>query len=338
MNHNFARQRYEIIDECLTNRFRKWDIHSLLDKVNDFLIEELGTNGIKERQLRNDLSVMKSEPPHGFDAPIVCDRATGHYSYSDADYTISKSPLAETDVEKLNEALVILKQFESLPQFQDMKDVILKLESKGGRKAKEIGNIISFDNQKNVVGTQWLDFLYRSIIEKRVLLIDYKPFTKEKAKELEIHPYFLKEFNSRWFLFGKQVPDEKKYPVVILALDRMQFIRVGSNDFIPNTETDFERYFDNIIGVSLDVKAKKENVRLEFPAQRANYIITKPLHKSQMIVKESKEKLVVEISVIPNKELFALLKSYGKDVKVLSPKSILDELKSDLKTALHQYR
>ena len=272
-----------------------------------------------------------------FNAPIPKARE-GLYYYSESGFSIVNSPISTDDVDRLKEVLSLLKEFEMLPQFQDVKDLILKLENKSGIKAREIGNIISFDNQKNVTGNNWLDFLYRSIIEKRVLLIDYKPFTKDKPKELEIHPYFLKEFNSRWFLFGKQIPNEKKYQKVTLALDRMQFIRVGERDFIPNTETDFEKYFDNIIGVSLDFKAKKVKIRLDFPAHRANYITTKHLHKSQEIIKQTKEKLVVEISVVPNNELFALLKSYGKDVKVLSPKSIVDELKSDLKTAFHQYR
>lgn len=335
MNHNYARQRYEIIDECLKNRFKKWNIQSLLVKVNEYLLEELGTKGIKERQLRDDLRVMKSDPPIGFAAPIICDRATSFYSYSDSNYSISKSPLAENDLKKLNEALMILKQFENLPQFQDMKDLILKLESKSGTKKREIEDVISFDNQKNVIGNQWLDFLYRSIIEKRALLIEYKPFTHEQSNKLEVHPYHLKEFNSRWFLFGKAIP---KNQIVNLALDRIQSIEEADQKYILNTEIDFENYFGDIIGVTLHDKKKKEKIKLEFQVGRGNYIKTKPLHKSQVIVKETQLKLVIEIKVIPNKELLTVLKSFGRDVKVISPKSIVNELKNELRATLNNYK
>ena len=58
---------------------------------------------MQPRQLRDDLRVMRNEPPIGYSAPIICDRTTGYYTYEDVTYSISKSPLAEDDLEKLNE-------------------------------------------------------------------------------------------------------------------------------------------------------------------------------------------------------------------------------------------
>jgi transcriptional regulator with XRE-family HTH domain len=49
---------------------------------------------------------------------------------------------------------------------------------------------------------EYIGDIYNAIVNQRVLRITYKPFTTNKELTFEIHPYHLKQFNNRWFLFG----------------------------------------------------------------------------------------------------------------------------------------
>jgi len=70
-----------------------------------------------------------------------------------------------------------------------------------------------------------------------------------------------------------------------------------------------------------------EKVRLEVYGLQINYFKSKPLHPTQAIIKEQKDKALMEIAVIVNYELLAELLTYGKQVKVLSPSSLKKKIK-----------
>ena len=59
-----------------------------------------------------------------------------------------------------------------------------------------------------------------------------------------IHPYFLKQYNNRWFVFGKN--DLNGY-ILNLALDRMIHVSENRKKLIPNTEINFDEYFESLI-------------------------------------------------------------------------------------------
>ena len=61
------------------------------------------------------------------------------------------------------------------------------------------------------------------------------------------------------------------------------------------------------------------DVVLRISKPRFDYIRTKPLHLSQRIVEENDHFAVVTINVKVNKELEALILSYGSDMEVISP-------------------
>ena len=71
-----------------------------------------------------------------------------------------------------------------------------------------------------------------------------------------------------------------------------------------------------------------ETVLLRFSPYRFPYVVTKPLHESQRCV--DKEKCIVRIDVIPNRELEALILSYGNDVEVLSPDYLRMQIKEKI--------
>ena len=106
-----------------------------------------------------------------------------------------------------------------------------------------------------------------------------------------------------------------------------------NKEYIPS-DIDFESYLDDVVGVSV-YPVEKESIRLQFSVHRFPYVTTKAIHQSQRIV--DVDNRVVEISVIPNNELEALILSFGKDVEVLSPVSFRERIQNVIRDSYEKY-
>lgn len=70
-----------------------------------------------------------------------------------------------------------------------------------------------------------------------------------------------------------------------LALDRMLDVSVvPSEPFIPYQGIAFETYYNDLIGVTKSPKDRARKVILEIARRHAPYIMTKPLHSSQIVL------------------------------------------------------
>ena len=120
----------------------------------------------------------------------------------------------------------------------------------------------------------------------------------------------------------------KRFPYVVIAIDRIDGIEVSRDKFHEKPENlNFDDYFNNIVGVSLNPESSPVKVVLKAGYPAAWYIESKPLHKSQEPVVEAKEYKVFEMEIIPNEELAQQLLVYADQVEVLEPKELRDNLR-----------
>ena len=174
-----------------------------------------------------------------------------------------------------------------------------------------------------------------AIFYKKVLLINYQPYESENPFEVTIHPYFLKQYNNRWFLFGYN-PVKNKYDWN-LALDRISDIREKQGKYERNTVINWQDYFEDIIGVSKPFEAETENIVLHFMDKTGKYIETKPVHGSQKSKWLDKNLLEVKLSLMINYELERFILSYGDSIKVISPEHLKKKITQRLQDAYSQY-
>ncbi len=328
-----ASYRYRVIDNCLKNTARKWTLNDLIETISEKSGEDLGIyKGVSKRTVQNDISIMRSMYPRGFDAPIIC--KDGNYSYKDHDYSINNSPLNERDISALQEAIDIFKQFESIPVFEELNSMVLKLEGKILTNKENKRKIIDFEKVENVKGIKLIRPLYEFIKDKQVIKIIYRPFNKDENLTMIIHPYLLKEFNNRWFLIGY---NEEFKKMSHLPLDRIQTFTRTDISFKVSKEFNENIYFNNILGITLPENAKPELIELAFTHNRAPYIKTKPIHSSQKIVKEDETGLIIQLKLVINKELISLLLSFGKDINVIKSESLKRDIEEILSSAIRNY-
>lgn len=316
--------RYQVLDKCFSNRYRMFFIDDLLNEVNKTLEEFNGVGSkVERRQLFDDIKFMESEA--GFSIPLERIRQDKkvYYRYSEPDFSIQNQKISDDEIETINSALMVLLRFRGIPQFEWVNEIFPKLQS--AFQNEEPKEVISFDQNEYLVGLDNLPTLYKSITKKSALNIEYQSFKETEPKQLIIHPYYLKQFNKRWFLFGLNDKDKLVYN---LPLDRIKSISQSSVKYIENNTLDFKEYFEDIVGVSFTPNENPIKIKLKLSNEVAPYILTKPLHGSQKKAESNAGEIVIEIEVIPNIELRQLILSYGDGIEVISPKSFRDQMKN----------
>jgi predicted DNA-binding transcriptional regulator YafY len=289
-------------------------LDDLLKACNEALeMETSGTPGIQKRQLFEDIRFMES--PEGYE--IVLEKKRDgkgkYYKYADPDFSIRGKGLNESEAAQLKEALLILSRFKGTPQFEWVDEIIARLESSFGLK-KNAAKIIEFEQNKYLKGLDNITGLFNAILHKNTLKILYKSFKSDKETQIVFHPYFLKQFNCRWFCFGW---NDELSKISNLALDRIISIENGISNYRENAEVDFDDYFEDIVGVTVEGEVKK--IIIKVSADLWPYIETKPLHGSQKVKEKMKDGIILQLDLRLNYELESLLLSHGEKMEVLEP-------------------
>lgn len=327
--------RYQILDKCFRNAGKKYSSKDLLDAINEVLTEiDPDSNGIQKRQLYKDIEFMQSS--EGFCVELQEEFKEGKYRYfryQDTNFSITNSAIKPQEAEQIKSALMVLSRFKGLPQFEWVQELIPKLETSFGFKSNN-QEIIAFEQNQYLKGIEHLGVLFDAIHSKLVLKISYKSFKAEVAEENIIHPYYLKQYNLRWFLFGM---NDKYASISNLALDRIEAIEINTQLSYIESTVDFTEYFEDIIGVTKPIENEMVEVKLFFDKSLAPYIITKPIHESQKITERTENGTVISIQVIPNFELEKLILSHGEKCKVLAPESLQFTIKEQIISMLKCY-
>ena len=326
--------RYKTIDECLRNRLRKWTLEDLIDKVSDVLYEYEGIHtGVSRRTVQMDIQLMRSNKL-GYNAPIV---VTGkkYYSYEDPKYSITQAPINNNDVEKMKEIVGVLKQFNGFNYFDEMSDMIARLENTLYKSTHRDGNYIQFEGNQQLKGLPHINPLYQAILHRRPLLLEYKSFKAAQARKNIYYPYLLKEYRNRWFLITK--PQNGK-TLMTLALDRiLDFQELPKEPFVPYEGVAFDLYYSDLIGVTKSENDRAHKVILQINRSNAPYVLTKPLHPSQTILQEEEDGLIIRIDVVLNFELEREILGFGESMKVLAPRLLASKIKKRLELAQRSY-
>lgn len=326
--------RYKTIDNCLQNRFRKWTLEDLMEACSEALYEYEGiTNGVSRRTVQLDIQNMRSEKL-GYNAPIiVLDKK--YYTYQEKGYSITNSPLTEQDLGTLNEVLQVLKQFTGFGYFQELNGMVTKLEDKLYKQKHKGKSYIDFEKNELLKGLNLIDPLHKALINKKVIEINYQSFKARHPQIIVFYPYLLKEYRNRWFLLGA---NKKGKAILILALDRIESFKELQSEKYLKIDFDPSRYFDDVIGVSKMPTQIPHLIILQIVKDHAPYVLTKPIHPSQKVLKQDENGLLFSIEVIWNFELEREILGFGEQIKVISPKRLAGKIQSRLKQSIEKYK
>jgi predicted DNA-binding transcriptional regulator YafY len=326
--------RYRTIDKCLQNRRRKWTIDDLIEACNETLYEYEGIEkSVSIRTLRLDLNAMRSDKL-GYNAPIiVVDKK--YYSYEDPAYSITNIPLTTKDLSILQEVSHLLRQFKGFSHFNEVTEMVNKLEDKIYSEQYQQPPAIDFEKNELLTGIQWLDVLYKAIVSQTTVQLTYQSFRARSAGQFIFYPYLLKEYRNRWFILGMT---KRGKEIMTLALDRIQAIEYLPDElFREQKNFDPHTWFESIVGVTRNAGDSPTLVVFWANHIHAPYIKTKPIHPSQKIVEEVKGGTHFSIEVVPNFELERELIGFGEGLKVLSPSGLVRTIRKKISLMYELY-
>jgi predicted DNA-binding transcriptional regulator YafY len=332
LNKN-ALARMRVIDECLKRRSVNWTWERLADACWEKLSEFDYLDRAPSREtIMADLKTMRVV----FEAPIPpYDRSRGTYYYSDPDFSLFNHPLTQDDVSELRFALEVIRQFKGFKKLEGIESIITKLQHLLSLTDADPHPIVLFEHSLNEAGQRWLDDLFNYIRDKRVLRIEYQPFNETEPRTCIVSPYFLKEYNNRWFLMGF---DHQLEQFQLYGLDRIRELQKELIPFIENQVVDPTTYFRDIIGVTRLAGQEKVKVTLKVIKNESPYLQTKALHESQVLLKETPEYDLYAIEVIPNVELEMKLLALGDWVTVQTPLILRNQLKKRIQKMIDNYK
>lgn len=301
----------------------------------DFCNQELKARGeatISSRTtLFDDLLNIENE----YKVSISRERRGRHtfYKYKDPNFSIFSTDLTDDDWLHLQEAMDVIRKFEGMPQFEWMSELSMHMNLSKSI-CENLAPIVGFESPFYNKGIEFFTPLFDAIRYKRPLTLVYQSFKRSEPREFVIHPYYLKQYNNRWFLCcaNEEYPDT----LSVFALDRIKSITLAHVPY-REIQIDFNEYFEDFIGITKLSDKQSEKVLLYFSKGEYRYVETKPWHGSQRKVGEDENGVFVEYDVIINFELEQKILAFADFVTVLQPESLRLTILNRTMLALQNY-
>lgn len=326
--------RYKALDRCLRRTYSLCDMEQLVKEckkaVQSYHMGDMERK-VSRRTVENDLRDLKLY----YDVKLrdgLKDGKKKLYQYENTSFSLMNKLLADGKLEQmmLKNVIDALTIYDS-PQYKWLKIFVEKQLND-----KKVNNNLAVDFQNNpeLHGLNHFDDLIKAILNKQPIKIEYQTYNG-KRRTYQTHPYLLKQYNDRWFLICRNEGYEN---LTNFAIDRIQTIEQSDIPYQP-IGLDIKKYFENVVGVSRDVRKPIENVKIRISRSRFPYVKSKPLHSTQTTIDaECNDKFcVISLCVQVNKELEAQILSLGNDAVVIAPQSLRDSIATLVKDLYKKY-
>ena len=330
-----ALARYRVIDRSLRNEYSPFPSKAALRSAceEELFGTTLGGN-ICDSTIEKDLFAMRLE----HDAPIKYSKLEKGYYYEDKDYSIDEVPLTEKDIKAIKIATNLLSQFkntEIFSQFEFAIDKIIdRVNISSNVQDTAIEEYVQFETVERVGGSEFLEPLLTAIKNKNKVQFEHKGFSSEVAKTRRIHPYLLKEYRNRWYLVGKS---ELKDKVITFGLDRIRNLTILSDKYKKNNSFNPDRFFKYSIGITSNY-GNPSKIIIEAGMLLSKYILSQPLHMSQEYLGEKNNMHLFSYFLLPTYELKMQILGFGKEIKVIEPKELRDEIREVARSVVALYK
>ena len=182
-------------------------------------------------------------------------------------------------------------------------------------------------------GNDYLASIVGAMQESRVVRMVYHAFWKMSAQEVELEPYFVKAFRKRWYVVGYNRHDKQ---IKTYALDRVRSIALTTDSYYYPDDFNPQRYFKHAFGVMRGDEIP-QHIRLRVSMRQAQYFRALPLHDSQCEYEIGDGYVDFTYNMYITYDLVQELLSLGREVEVISPQKLRDEVRDKLQAALERY-
>jgi proteasome accessory factor B len=234
------------------------------------------------------------------------------YSKTSKGYFINQSEMENMNFQRMIEAF---DMFNSLNLAQDLTPFI-HLE------------------KRKPQGTDNLYGLLHAIKNKFQIKFSYQKFWEDEISQRAVEPYALKEFKNRWYILAK---DSKEGNIKSFALDRLANLEITNKTFEFPKTYNIEESYRYCFGIISPGDEEPQEIILSFDPFQGKYIKTLPLHDTQQVLVDNEDELQIKLKLCLTHDLIMELLSFGDNMKVLKPDTLINEIKEAHQKAYQQY-
>lgn len=317
--------RYQVIDRELC---RKDWVKS--KELKEIIQDELSIN-VSLRMINSDIDAMKNDPLLGYSAPIEYNNIRKAYYYSDKSFTIKAFGLRENDINALMFYAKTINQYKEYEVFRDFTNAIEKVLDavnirKGISRLEQARSVVQTERIPKLTGSELIPTIIQALDTNCIIEFDYQKFDDSPPKFTQLQPYLLKEDRHRWYILGKLEKYNK--PITTYALDRMKSLKILEEKFTP-IDFNFDDYFKYSFGITVTDDEPLEII-LSFTVLQGKYLKALKIHNTQKTLIDNEDEYRVSVIVKPSWEFYEKILGYGPTVQIISPKSVIDELKNKI--------
>lgn len=282
---------------------------------------------ISGRTAQRDIQFMRDR----IGAPLAYDRDKGGYRYLDASYELPPQWFSEESVMAL--ALAV-RLSTSVPDEKIKHDLCTVLGRILGRQS---GNNLCFEDIAEKISVKNIEYsrvsggLFHSIVtalfkSKPLKISYYSPHTREQTSRV-IMPLHLLHYMGSWHLVAYCT---KRNGFRDFALARIKSVEYASEPpAMPSGLPQVKEYVRSNFGIMQG--GKSFYVRLLFAPTIAGWINEQVWHPGQETSVRKDGSLLMRIPASDLREIRKRILAHGSDVKVLGPKKLADEIKTEIR-------
>jgi len=193
--------------------------------------------------------------------------------------------------------------------------------------SERLSKHIHFEKRKPL-GTEHLYGVLYAIKNHIQIKFVYQKYWENQLTDRIIEPYALKEFKNRWYVLSKDLGDNK---IKSFALDRITDLEILNKKFNFPKDFDVTEHYRYCFGIISPNGDQPELIILSFNSFQGKYIKSLPLHESQQILIDNEDELRIQLKLFITHDFFMELLSYGQNLKVIKPQSLINNLKAIVK-------
>lgn len=181
-------------------------------------------------------------------------------------------------------------------------------------------------------GTHLINGLLHAIQNRLQVSFTHTKFWDMEVTNRIVKPLAIKESQHRWYLIAQ---DNNDGVIKSFGFDRISKLNITDTKF-KLMEVEIEKIYQHAFGI--EKYAPVEKIVLEFSWQQGNYIKSFPLHTSQKIIGDTKDKLVIELLMHTTNDIVMELMKYGAEVKVIEPESLKGYIRDKIRQMTKLYQ
>jgi len=283
---------------------------------------------VSRATIARDIEFLRSR----YNAPIKTkETAQGGYYYEDPSFSIKTILLTEGEIFTISAILPLLEQYKNTPLEASMRNVFSKIldflpstqvsvdSAFINKDIKFIPDPLPKINQEIFYG------VFDAIKQKHDIQFEYRSIKKTSFEKRVASPYRIICQKGSWYMLCFC---HKNHEMRVFSLSRIQNIELLPSKFEIPENFDIQKYIDPYFGVWTN-NEKTEKIELLFSRDVNTLILERIWHKNQITKQEADGSVYLSFETNQKQEIIHWIQSFGKEVKVLAPAELADEIKAE---------